>query len=872
GHAEQESVLLVFNTNGQLRPRSQIDDYIYRAQEASHYNVLDYFVGTYETEKQSKKKTAYNLENEGDLIEPQIQEYLPGLPRKVGRPLHNRLEYLPGHPRGEHWVRVVRPQEHNTLPNMIGPYFPRRADADQSDRHAAWCLTLLKPWRSLAELKSTEQSWTDALKEFTETSSERILNIIDNLDHYRSCEAAAEYNQTDLDVIEEADIAGDEYDAVGSVTQMDQPISSLAVTRAMVEEAKNERENTREAVHGLQAVKIGQSIGIFNSNEPKNVHEVNRATNQDLAKLTEWLNQLELERRVANETRTGSGDIPANPNEAGSPDVVPLEDIRARHSAETFSSPLQEEAIVPAAVDDLFPEQRRAFDIVRGTGKSRVIQTITQEFKQQGASHMLLKSAYTGIAASLIDGQTTHHIAAISVRNKKQILSPEARIKLGLLWKNVKYLIIDEFSMLSKEFLARLSRHIEIAKLEYDPSAAGQPFGGVNVILGGDLHQFPPVASSSHGALFHPTRLSRENPDEAAVLGRALYKRFNTVVKLRKQIRTIDPIWQEFLGRLRQGTVMEKDIKMLKQLVLTNPSYDTTDFGSKEWSEAILITPRHAVRTRWNDAAVGHHCKQTENQLYICAANDTCKGANGRRPLHLHEELVAARGVSDGRGRKGRNEKGGLPDKVYLAIGLKIMVTLNVQTDLDVANGARGTIVAIALDPDEPPIEVGQQKAKLSRLPAYILVKMDRTRAGALRDLSQGTLPIVPVMQTYNIIVPTMQSDGQVSNVRRTVERWQFPITPAYAFTDYRAQGQTIPAVLVDIATPPTGGGLNAANIYVALSRSSGRKTIRLLRDFDENIFAKPIDYNLMKEDERQEELDKKTEHWWTSMERTTQN
>ncbi|KAJ7865406.1 hypothetical protein B0H13DRAFT_1637101 [Mycena leptocephala] len=55
-------------------------------------------------------------------------------------------------------------------------------------------------------------------------------------------------------------------------------------------------------------------------------------------------------------------------------------------------------------------------------------------------------------------------------------------------------------------------------------------------------------------------------------------------------------------------------------------------------------------------------------------------------------------------------------------------------------------------------------------------------------------------------------------------------MTGAYAFTDYRSQGQTIPYVLVDIAKPPTGT-LSFFNLYVALSRSSRRETIRLLRD-----------------------------------------
>ena len=61
-------------------------------------------------------------------------------------------------------------------------------------------------------------------------------------------------------------------------------------------------------------------------------------------------------------------------------------------------------------------------------------------------------------------------------------------------------------------------------------------------------------------------------------------------------------------------------------------------------------------------------------------------------------------------------------------------------------------------------------------------------------------------------------------------------MTAAYAFTDYWSQGQTILAVLVDIATPPSGG-LMLFNLYVALSRSSGRSTLRLLRDFDDKLY-----------------------------------
>ena len=93
----------------------------------------------------------------------------------------------------------------------------------------------------------------------------------------------------------------------------------------------------------------------------------------------------------------------------------------------------------------------------------------------------------------------------------------------------------------------------------------------------------------------------------------------------------------------------------------------------------------------------------------------------------------------------------------------------------------------------------------------------------------------------------------------RTVRRRQFPITAAYAFTDYRSQGQTITYVLVDIAPPPRG---SLFNLYVVLSRSSGRDTIRLLRDFDDEMFRKSHDPALQ-EVERLEKMDSETEAWY---------
>ena len=185
----------------------------------------------------------------------------------------------------------------------------------------------------------------------------------------------------------------------------------------------------------------------------------------------------------------------------------------------------------------------------------------------------------------------------------------------------------------------------------------------------------------------------------------------------------------------------------------------------------------------------------------------------------------------------------------------------NVQTDLDITNGAHGTIVNILLNPEEPPIHELQPTIKLRHLPTCVLVKLDRTQASKLDGLDESVIPVKPVIKSFRIDCKSPEG----KNITHTVRRQQFPMTTAYVFTDYRSQGQTIPAVLVDIATPPSGG-LTLFNLYVALSRSSGRSTIRLLRDFDDELFKKGHCAELLAENDRLNELNEETLKWWREM------
>ena len=291
-------------------------------------------------------------------------------------------------------------------------------------------------------------------------------------------------------------------------------------------------------------------------------------------------------------------------------------------------------------------------------------------------------------------------------------------------------------------------------------------------------------------------------------------------------MRVKDPVWRDFLTSLRQGNINATHLQMLRKLVLGKDDCPNTSFDEEPWASSVLITPRHALRLLWNERALMKHCALHGQRLYRCEAKDTIGG----RPLSLNERYAVAL-RKHGPDRKNNATNQDLQENVDLAIGMTILVTQNINTDLDITNGARGVIVSIVLHPEEV-LTSNDAQIKLQHLPAYILVRMERTRLGALDGLTDSVIPIEPVIQKMQIKVET--EEGQL--VTRIVARSQFPVTPCYAFTDYRSQGQTVHRAIVDIATPASGR-LSLFNLYVMLSRVASRDCIRILRDFKNECF-----------------------------------
>ncbi|QRV90748.1 Helitron helicase-like domain at N-terminus [Ceratobasidium sp. AG-Ba] len=864
---DNEEVILESLPTGVMIYNSQLTDYQFRGDQFEDLNFVDFITDTWEDEHRGSKD----------------ESTLTNGPKR-GKPMHTWALYRKGHPRAGTRRRVLRAKDHNMLLNVVGPYLPRNDHPETYNFYCASMLSLLKPWRDLRDLLSPGQSWPDALTSFLTSATQSQHDFISAAQYYYQCRDAASARPDDAHIVTsaggrtyfEGDIDPD-LGPEGAGAEIALPPLSEAEMILYLEEARN----GKETIHGLEAVALARGTNLFRNSLQRSWsvgHPEARVANpQDIQKVTEWCQLLA---KNAAELKFGddsnaiavqlSGDL-------GSITLGPSNNATtsALASGTVIPNPIIQEVIIPVEINLLKDDQLRAFSIVKehvasvlagrnpsqllmqiqgegGTGKSMVIRCITLLFEQSGISRKLIKSAYTGIAASLIDGNTLHTLCRLMSLDRNNQLSQKALDELRRIWKDVEYLIIDEISMVSRDKLAKIDLVLQAAK------ECSLPFGGIHVILAGDFHQFPPVVSAANAPLYWPNDFSEDSQDtQLDIDGRNTYLKFRTVVLLQEQIRTTDNTWHQVLQHARHGSCTPEDLATIRGLIMASDSSEmgTATVDDPSWQDAVLVTPRHGVRIQWNHMAVRRHCARHGHQLFVSPAEDKIGG----RALTVEEKYTSAKKAAERKADKATGrENGALPDTVELAIGMEVMVTYNVETELDVANGARGTIVEIILDRREQLDGLAETptEVKLNYPPECVLVKLARTKAQPIGELEQGVIPIVPMQRGYQI---TLEGGNRKGVVRR-----QLPMTPAYAFTDYRSQGQTISKVIVDIARPPTGS-LTPFNAYVALSRSSGRDSIRLLRDFDDSLFTQTPCELLELEDERLMDLNLQTKSRWQS-------
>ncbi len=199
-----------------------------------------------------------------------------------------------------------------------------------------------------------------------------------------------------------------------------------------------------------------------------------------------------------------------------------------------------------------------------GVGKSFLLRTLIAQYEQEGRK--IAKLASTGMAASLITGQTLHSFFGLGICAHSFELERSGKInidkKLSKLLKRIDLIIIDEVSMVSSGVMDM----IRLRLLQADSKA--------QLLVSGDFLQLPPVIRETE-----KQRFMMDNPTIPInrVYGFAFeseaWQRFGFVTyNLTEAKRSSDVHFVHILEKIRHGIKDEEVMEYLNSLIAPMPS------------------------------------------------------------------------------------------------------------------------------------------------------------------------------------------------------------------------------------------------------------------------------------------------------------
>lgn len=198
-----------------------------------------------------------------------------------------------------------------------------------------------------------------------------------------------------------------------------------------------------------------------------------------------------------------------------------------------------------------------------GTGKTTFLKDITRHTKK---NHIVL--APTGVAAVNAGAMTIHSFFQFGIGAYiPGVVAPQngffmRKAKLDLIRK-LDLLIIDEISMVRADLLDHIDAELRRIRRSY------LPFGGVQLVMIGDLQQLPPIA---HG---EEEMLLRQHYKSLYFFDCKAFQNFDyCCIELRQVYRQSDTHFVELLNRARTGSLTQNDVDELNSRYIPgfNPS------------------------------------------------------------------------------------------------------------------------------------------------------------------------------------------------------------------------------------------------------------------------------------------------------------
>ena len=416
-----------------------------------------------------------------------------------------------------------------------------------------------------------------------------------------------------------------------------------------------------------------------------------------------------------------------------------------------------------------------------GVGKSVLLRCLVQALmrwydSQPNAKLDLAKvivMAYTGTAAFNVGGDTIHSTMrfpiGIGLGRTPQLDSQKLQT-MRTQFAHMRVVVIDEISFVDTNIMGHIDKRLRTAMDQHHV-----PFGGLSMLVVGDLFQLPPVR------------------------GKWIFQTPSTGV-----------------GGLAEGTWnLFKMYELTEIMRQKNRDFAERVNRLRDWD--VGATTKHADMEWWINKAKTSH-SPPPNTPHLFFKNKLCNEHNAAvlRDMPGSAKTIAASDtvstkltpevatalkarVSTNNNRK---ETGNLLSRLILKEGSRVGITMNVDKQDGLTNGADGTVCGFVIPEG-------------SLTPLYVLVKFDNPRVGkTLRSIMAGRVnmgltglwtPIRRETATFKV------GRGKDNDISRT----QFPLEHTAARTLHKAQGMTLSSVCLDLRDARPGMH------YVAVSRVS---------------------------------------------------
>ena len=364
-----------------------------------------------------------------------------------------------------------------------------------------------------------------------------------------------------------------------------------------------------------------------------------------------------------------------------------------------------------------------------GAGKTYVLNQFVKQARQRGAS--VAVTASTGIAATHLNGQTIHSWSGVGVAQvMTDTLLKQIKTRRGKRIRATDILVIDEISMMHAWLFDMVDQACRAVR------RSPEPFGGLQVVMSGDLFQLPPVSNTRRDrelvapppelvAMRERYAKAGRNPN-GFVTESLVWPELNPVVcYLTEQHRQDTGQLLDVLTDIRQGTVTDTDRQALDTRIGVEPAGDDV---------AISLYPNNRQADALNDSKLA----QINEPEHRFEAESSGQVSLIKR---LKSTMLA-------------------PEMLSLKVGAAVMALRN-DTNQQYVNGSLGTVVDFV-------------------------------------SATEGEYPMVDFENGHTVIMQPAaweMMDGET--VLASVK--QVPLRCAWAITIHKSQGMTLDRARMDL-------------------------------------------------------------------------